>query len=414
MKFIRKHYEKFIFIVFLLLFVVLFGWQAFSVISQQDEQPEEKLKINLGNPDYRAINFEDEKFRANMSFYKASVKLKSGVQADNMNIDLLVPPVLAKCPEGGHLIPLTDFPESDKDKNKKCSFCGLQLKDVPLAKLDGVDATGKVIDTDQDGIPDVEERRLGLDPNNGRDAAEDKDEDGFTNLEEYRAKTDISNPKSRPPYSKKLFIKSVKESRIGIRVTRFNGDKGKNEADPTKWGIQFSYNSKDKRGTVRQQTRILKVGRELKNAGNNSEDFIVEKIEPKFDDNRGQRENVSVVVLKRVSDGQEFSARVGEEMFDPRKEIVFGVDLPFMKEKEIKTVIGKEFRIGNDMTGVDVFEAIDASIVPRAEKPEDRMVVKVKNKVTGFIDVIKARQDSTFRGGPEFDAPRPADNMPTF
>lgn len=416
MKFIRKHYEKFIFILFLILFVILFGWQAYSEISKQDQTQEEKLKIISLRPDYGAINFEDEKYKANMSFSKASVKLKPGQLQDNLNIDLVVPPVLAVCPEGAHLIPITDFPESENDKNKKCSFCNIQLKDVPLAKLDGVDATGKVMDSDNDGIPDVDERRIGLNPNKGEDAAEDKDQDGFTNLEEYRSKTDISNPKSRPPYSKKLYVKSIKESKIGIRIMRFSSDKGKNEADPTKWGILVSYNLKDKRGTIRQTTKNLKVGRELKNAGNNPEDYVVERIEPKFDDNRGERKNVSVVVLKRIKDGQEFFARVGEEVFDPRKEIVLEVDLPFVKDKEISTVIGQEFSIGNNETGVDTFTAVEAVLNPRAEKPEDRMTVKLKNKATGFIDVIKTRQDNTYGGNPEYsDMPRRPDNsMPKF
>ena len=49
-------------------------------------------------------------------------------------------------------------------------------------------------DSDGDGIPDDEEIRLGMDPNNPADALLDLDHDGLNALEEYRAGTDPRNP----------------------------------------------------------------------------------------------------------------------------------------------------------------------------------------------------------------------------
>lgn len=51
-------------------------------------------------------------------------------------------------------------------------------------------------DSDNDGIPDDAEIRLGLDPNNPVDALEDFDGDGFTNLVEFQNGTDIRDPGS--------------------------------------------------------------------------------------------------------------------------------------------------------------------------------------------------------------------------
>ena len=48
-------------------------------------------------------------------------------------------------------------------------------------------------DTDGDGIPDVDEARLGLDPLDPTDALEDPDEDGLTNYEEWKYGTDLFN-----------------------------------------------------------------------------------------------------------------------------------------------------------------------------------------------------------------------------
>lgn len=52
------------------------------------------------------------------------------------------------------------------------------------------------VDSDGDGIPDEEELRLGMAPNNPADAQLDLDHDGLTALEEYRLGTDPRNPDS--------------------------------------------------------------------------------------------------------------------------------------------------------------------------------------------------------------------------
>jgi hypothetical protein len=51
-------------------------------------------------------------------------------------------------------------------------------------------------DTDRDGIPDVIEQGLGLDPNNLADAQGDLDLDGMRNRDEYLAGTDPIDPQS--------------------------------------------------------------------------------------------------------------------------------------------------------------------------------------------------------------------------
>lgn len=50
------------------------------------------------------------------------------------------------------------------------------------------------VDSDGDGIPDEDEIRMGMDPNNAADALLDIDHDGLTALEEYRLGTEPRNP----------------------------------------------------------------------------------------------------------------------------------------------------------------------------------------------------------------------------
>jgi hypothetical protein len=48
-----------------------------------------------------------------------------------------------------------------------------------------VDPGTPVVDSDHDGIPDLDEVERGLDPYNPSDGAADPDGDGYTNLEDY-------------------------------------------------------------------------------------------------------------------------------------------------------------------------------------------------------------------------------------
>ena len=406
MKLFKKHYEKFIFIFLLLLFVILFGIQTYSVISSQDETPDEKLKINLGQPIRKneRPDFEKDEYRAVAMFRKVSDRIDAYTKKEeNLNIDILVPPQLAKCPEGIHLIPITDFPASEKDKNKKCSYCNTPLKDVPLERQIAAGGSGGR-DSDNDGIPDADELKNGMDPKNSNDAEMDKDKDGFTNLEEYREKTEINNPKSRPRYARKLFVKEVIEKKIGIRITQASNDL-KNQKDPEKWMIHFIYNEVDKRGKKRVRSSRLRMGRELKRAGDKGEDFLLKKIIPKFGDMNGQVINQSTVILERLSDNLEISARIGEDVSDPFKEVTFSVELPFLKEQEIRTVIGQEFKIGTEETEIDTFITKQATINMNAENPEDRQIVQIQLKSSGEPFTIKMKKDGAFMGpgmyGPE-------------
>lgn len=409
MKLFKKHYEKFIFIILLLLFVALFGIQTYSVISSQDETPDEKLQINLGRPDYKPINFnEAERFRATVMFRNASERIDALDKGNNdkekdknknqdvLHIDVLVPPQLAKCPEGIHLIPITDFPAKKTDKNKKCSFCNTPLKEIPMEIQMATIGGGR--DSDNDGIPDADEIKNGLDSKNPNDAMQDRDNDGFTNLEEFREKTEINNPKSRPRYAKKLYVKEIREKKIGIYVKQVTGDE-RNQKNPERWTIHFNYKEIDKRGKERMRAARLRLGRELKRAGNNSDDFLVKQIIPKFGDMDGKQVNQSTVILERVSDKLAFTVKVGEEVTDPHKEVTFEIDLPFLKEKEIHSVIGKEFKIGTTDTEIDTFITKQATINPNAEKPEDRQIVRIQLKSSGEPFTIKMKENASFGGG---------------
>ncbi|MCM8525614.1 MAG: hypothetical protein NE327_03790, partial [Lentisphaeraceae bacterium] len=73
----------------------------------------------------------------------------------------------------------------------KCPWCKTDTKPEVIV------AVGKG-DKDSDGIPDQDEIKLGLNPEDPKDIYLDADEDGFMNIDEYKADTDLSDPGSHP------------------------------------------------------------------------------------------------------------------------------------------------------------------------------------------------------------------------
>jgi len=73
----------------------------------------------------------------------------------------------------------------------KCPWCKTDTKPEVIIEQ----GTG---DQDGDGIPDQDELKLGLNPEDPKDAGLDKDEDGFMNLDEFKMDFDISDAKSHP------------------------------------------------------------------------------------------------------------------------------------------------------------------------------------------------------------------------
>ena len=411
MKMLKKHYEKFLFIFLLLIFLLLFGFQ---VLSLSDEKQEDK--IPAPRRDYQSFDFSNDKYDSEKLFRNVSgnISLKKSASANAASkdaemyseIDMLAPPKLARCPVDGqeHLIPITDFPADNKEiGKKKCSSCNAPLNYVPPELYNLSETAQSLKDTDQDGIPDDEEKKAGLNPQNPNDADADLDKDGFSNKEEYRLGTMMNNAKSRPSYATKLFVKEIHETPIGIKITRFINDN--DEKHPEKWTVQLAsvtvIRRKNSRGKVtetrNQRTFKVRKGREVKKAGTNGHTYVIEQIIPKFGDKDGNRVNISSVVLKRVDNGELYTATPGQDFIDPKKDIVFECQLPEdlvqSSNKEVKGIfvkIGTEFKIGNNETGVDVFTTVSAERNLEAKNSEDRMKAKVMQKVSGgsvYFDV---------------------------
>lgn len=242
MDFLKKHYEKLILAIFLIVFVFLLIYlidlsKSTHTITRQD------LQIPTREPNYRKNNFSHKKYQTNYIFSKNCTWEKSTARSDKDKIytDLLIPFECARCPFGNKVIPRYYF-FGPLDHPRKCPLCGKALpRPVVISDDNKKDPTG--LDRDNDGIPTTDEIRLGLDPDNPDDALYDNDNDGFPNIYEYQKKKKIKSSRSHPPLPERLHLVEFRETLLPfqLKLVNTNGEK-----DPKDWDIQINETIKGK------------------------------------------------------------------------------------------------------------------------------------------------------------------------
>ncbi len=331
LKFIKKHYEKFILTALLVAFVVLLVIQLKILLDSKRIDPDE-LKLNL-HADYKRVNFNDPKFIEISSLVDAT-KWQPGeprVPGATLFTDFVTPLSLAKCPYCEHLIPLADF------KAKKCHLCGATLKPPP-------EISKPRIDSDKDGISDEDEAKNGLNPNDAKDAEEDLDNDGFTNFEEIvRYNTNPRDPKSHPSYTEKLFVVDVVRSKLGLKVKRINAT-----GDKSTWFVQF--------GVVREgkdRDEFKKVGATFR--GDDGEFTLVDIVpEYKSEFDASIKDNVmrnySKAHVKKKGSSEILLGEIGKDIVESKDKIVL---LYAITNKKFDLYLGEEIALGDERTGVE-------------------------------------------------------------
>lgn len=158
----------------------------------------------------------------------------------------------------------------------------------------------RVLDADNDGLPDAWEERNGLNPRDPADAQADKDGDDFTNIEEFRFGTDPQDKNSHPDYLNYvqlvLPLKATYLPFVFIRATKI----------PSGWRCEFfDPKLKDDYGR-RGRTLSATIGEEIGKSGFTLSGF--EKKEEKRDITGGEGMqktiDVSEAEVERKSDGK--------------------------------------------------------------------------------------------------------------
>jgi hypothetical protein len=256
MDFLKKHIEK-------LVLIVLLALLAGSVMAtlQQRSGFQSTRGLMLVEPDIEFSRELDD--LDNMIARLTDRPVTVSVEEDNR----FTPDVRVVCinPNDRTLIP---------EKYEICPYCGWEQKR-------GIDDK---MDFDKDGIPDIQERDWGMDPQDPTDALLDRDGDGFSVLYEFQQGTDPLDPNSHPALIDYLRLSDVEETSINFEL-RGTARVGGNYTLQLNWRYP---------GETRGTTSYIRVGNHF---GRNNE-FFAESFTEKFTiDDRGYRIDESLALI---------------------------------------------------------------------------------------------------------------------
>ncbi|MDD5596604.1 MAG: hypothetical protein PHV82_01585 [Victivallaceae bacterium] len=374
MDFLKKHYEKMILAFFLLIFVFLLFYlidlsKSTNTITKKD------LQIPAPDPNYVKNDFSHKKYQINYIFNKDCVWDKSTVRSDKDNIysDLLIPYKCARCPFCEKVIPC-DYFYGSLDNPRHCPLCN---KPLPRPFKDPDDTTiikdGGSLDRDNDGIPNVTEIKLGLDPDNPDDALYDMDGDGFPNVFEYKEGTNIQNAKSHPEMYKRLQLLEFRETLLPYKLKTVVTN---NKKEAREWDVQINELQED--GKIK--TRFKYLGSSLEMDKTN---YKIVKIEPDYQE---ERRGGTIVKTDR--------SKIMFESYDGKYKITMQVDKDVYSPKP-KAVIedlanGKQYHVGSgddivmhvkykSAKGRDKTETVKYNVV-KVDRKGKQVIIEFKDK----------------------------------
>lgn len=198
-----KNYDKIVLVVAILVLVA--SGAVFITTKSAAEKRREAFQDRLGA--FRVAHPETADIQSDIA---AASNLYKRIS----NPDLIA--WSAKAGEAGFFVPETRVWCAKSDchapiapTDKVCPVCGTAQPGEPKPDVNA--------DTDGDGIPDLWERKYGLNPHDVADASLDPDGDGFDNLAEYQAKTDPTDAKSHPDRLTMLRLVKIEATPLPIR-----------------------------------------------------------------------------------------------------------------------------------------------------------------------------------------------------
>ena len=372
----NKHYEKLILLAVMLVFVLGMVF-LLGTLERTSNISEKDLQIPRRSADYQNADPKHEDFNIAKQWEKGTFNWKRGEARKLANAqfcysDLVKFTPISQCPFCNNLVPLSYF----SDKNCPVPSCGKLLKTPPQrTKLRRSVITAD--DSDGDGMSDTFESRYGLDTKNPRDAQYDKDGDGFSNIFEMTVNTDPGNARSHLPLWNRLRLLAV--ARVVLPVT-FKALNDNNTDNQEMWDCQFNVQVLNRRtGKMRESSRMLKVGDELRIEGRNYKLVKVDrkrraktdaemKAEAEKSGHAGARyvdESIAHFVeqlapeAKYVADKLEMQVGKTAYSSDRRPIMVDDGLLPDERDREENKLAlkpGQKFKLGNKTIGIEEYE----------------------------------------------------------
>ena len=205
---LKLHYDKIIAVLMLLVLCLSLLYLAFKIGMTRKEQEEHARKIASFTPSHpEAVPIDDDPYEA------ALTKLEGPPQIPAWTHAAFVPEARVWCIDCRMPIPWAA---------EVCPFC--------TATQPRPRESDPLWDYDRDGIPDLWEKKYGLDPSDPKDVYNDNDGDGFSNIVEFRADpqtdltdlsrkhgTNMTDPKDYPPPENLLVLKEISGDPFDLR-----------------------------------------------------------------------------------------------------------------------------------------------------------------------------------------------------
>jgi hypothetical protein len=262
---LKLHYDKLIAVIVLVLLVGSLVYLAVKIGTMHKEKQKFEDEIRGYKPRHEKAAPVDTK-----TYDEAFSRIEKPVQLTNeqwTNSWVFMPEKRVWCVDCRRPIAYDAM---------KCPFC--LTEQPPPREID------PKWDSDNDGIPDMQEKKYNMNPQDAADAEQDMDNDGFTNIEEIRAGTDPTKAADSPSITSKLRLMRIDPDPFMLRF--------KSVVKLPDGSLQFGLNLRRN-----ERTYFAKVGAEV--LGFKLETFepkIVEKVVPGIGK---MKVDASILTLKR-------------------------------------------------------------------------------------------------------------------
>lgn len=351
MQFLKRHYEKMILAVLLLLFIASLVY-LIQIMESTNDVTKADLNIPTRAPDYEETDFTKEAFTTKYIFMKDTQWNVSEARdpADKSFTDLVIPFECARCPHCGRIVPLRDF----KQEPHKCPVCNGELK-TPPERARGPVVIGTPDDSNGNGIPDLIEQKLGWDPRDPESGMSDMAGDGFSSVFKYKyfgsatGAAAIMNPKMHPPMYMRLHVVALRKTLLDVILKKVvpAGTKG------DEFDIQLAVDNGQKTLFKVLNDKILL----------DKKQYEIVKVIPKF--TKLQQGSVIVekdesrIVLNSVDGKYTLEMKVGEPVYSPNPKAIVrddGID------EELTLDENDTFQMGTDKTGITRYKVTKIDI----------------------------------------------------
>ena len=400
MTFLKKHYEKILLALFLIIFVIALFYQI-DIIRGASEVTKKDLQLKEMTANYKSqeVDFADNKFKISAVFMKGSSWAGSTARnkKDKYFTDLLIPFKMVRCPHCEKILPLWSLLNDPHE----CMFCHGELKTPAHIKIKKTfvikDDGNPDTDSDGGGVPDMTEKKYGLDPATPDDDTADMDGDGFGNSYEYLKKTKINDPKSHPPLYLRLYLKELVKNKLNFTLKNII-IQGKDKAN---WDIQINFGAK-KTGFFWLDDMMKVDNREYKI-------ISLEAKSVKIKDGNIEKIKTDGHIKIQSADGKEIvTAVIGKEVFSPNPRAII---IDEGTDRKYSMNIGDIIEIGTKKTGMSRYKVTDINSAKGEEAISIMDLADKKtysfNKVLEMPPIKKERTSSL--GGDDMES---LDGMP--